>query len=398
MAVQRIVAVVLLACLALPMASVRGLNITAILNGYPEYKLYNKYLTETKVCDEINARESVTCLVLGDGAMSTLVSDAGASLGGIKNALRLLALLDYFDPRKLHGLPSGTTLTDSLYQAAGGATGDMGSVNITNLRGGKVSFASANPGANSDATFTKAVKQMPYKLSIIQISAPIEFDGIFDDDASTANLTKLLEKAGCKQFAALIASTGVLKTYQSAMVKGLTLFAPNDDAFQAKGAPNVKKMSRADLVKLLEYHALPQYNPKTSLKTVKGALRTLASTAAGEYNMSVVAQGDDVSLDTGVHKSRVASTVLDSTPVCVLTVDSLLMPVELFGGALALAPGPAAPTPAEAPLNSPPAPPPADAPSKAADHKDVKASSAVALRSIGAFAAAVCSVVLASLL
>ncbi|KAG8073287.1 hypothetical protein GUJ93_ZPchr0006g41623 [Zizania palustris] len=395
MAMQRFVAVVLLACIALPTAPVWGLNITAILNGYPDYKMFNKYLSETKVCDEINARESVTLLVLGDGPMSSLVLDADQSLAGIKNALRLHSLLDYFDPRKLHGLTDGTTLTDSLYQAGGDAAGKMGNVNITNLRGGKVAFSSANPGGKYDATFVKAIKQMPYKLSIIEISAPIEFDGLFDTPSAT-NLTRLLEKAGCKRFAALIASTGVLKTYESAMDKGLTLFAPNDDAFDAKGAPDVKTMPSADLVTLLKYHALPVYNPKPSLKTVSRPLRTLASTASGKYNITVVTKGDDVALDTGVDKSRVAATVIDDTPVCVLTVDSLLMPIELFGDAPAAAPSPDdAPAPAPSVADaSPPAPPPADAPSKAADHKELKASSATALRSAGAFAAAVFSTVL----
>ncbi|BAS82098.1 fasciclin-like arabinogalactan protein 10 [Oryza sativa Japonica Group] len=397
-AAQRLVAavVVLVACLALPAA--RGLNITAMLNGYPDYKMFNKYLSETKVCDEINARESITLLVLGDGPMSTLVLDADQSLAGIKNALRLHAILDYFDPKKIRGLPDADTMTDTLYQAGGDAAGKMGNVKISTLDTGKIAFASANPGGKYEATMVKAIKQMPYKLSIMEISAPIEFDGLFDTPSAT-NLTRLLEKAGCKRFASLITSTGVLKTFEDAMDKGLTLFAPNDDAFDAKGAPDVKKMPSADLVTLLKYHALPSYNPKPTLKTVSRAMRTLASTASGKYNITVDTRGDAVTLNTGVDKSRVAATVIDDTPVCVLTVDNLLMPVELFGDAPAAAPSPddAAPAPSPSVADaSPPAPPPADAPSKPADHKEMKASSAVALRSVvlGALAAAVCSFVL----
>ncbi|BAF10750.2 Os03g0128000 [Oryza sativa Japonica Group] len=123
-AAQRLVAavVVLVACLALPAA--RGLNITAMLNGYPDYKMFNKYLSETKVCDEINARESITLLVLGDGPMSTLVLDADQSLAGIKNALRLHAILDYFDPKKIRGLPdAGRRAVE-----AGGSQGNEGVV------------------------------------------------------------------------------------------------------------------------------------------------------------------------------------------------------------------------------------------------------------------------------
>lgn len=400
------VVVLLLCCLAAPMVRGGGggggvqHNITSFLNGHPEYKLYNKYLTETRVCDEINARAAVTCLVLNDGAMATLVADAGeSSLAGIKAALRLHSLLDYWDTKKLRSLTT-TNLTDTFFQAAGDA---MGTVKIAKLDSGDFGFASANKGAKFDATLVKAVKQTPYDFAVLEISAPIEFDGLFDvPDA--ANLTRLLEKAGCKRFAALVAGNpGVLKAYQAAMATGLTLFAPNDDAFVAKaGTPDVGKMEKDDLVRLLMYHAVPAYEPKPSLKLVKAGarpLRTLASTAAGEYNVTVVARGDDVSLDTGVRKSRVAATVLDEVPLCVLTVDSLLMPVELFADAPMPAPAPApAMAPADAPLGSSSSSP-ADAPSEVADHKakHVK-STAAALRSIGAVAVALCSVVFASLL
>ncbi|XP_073001250.1 fasciclin-like arabinogalactan protein 10 [Typha latifolia] len=388
-----------------------GHNITAILDGFPDYALYNSYLTQTKVCDEINSRETVTCLVLPDSAMSSLV--AKQSLAGIKNALRLLNLLDYFDPQKIHDLPSGTTLTTTLYQATGNAPGNLGFVNITNLRGGKVGFASAVPGAKFDASYMKAVKQIPYNLSVMEISAPILFPGLLDaPSASTTNLTALLEKAGCKTFASLVASSGVLKIYQSAMAKGLTILAPNDDAFKADGAPDLSTLSSADLVTLLQYHALPAYTPKSSLKASSGPMTTLASSASGKYGISVASRGDDVTLDTGVDTSRVASTILDDTPVCVLTVDKLLLPVELFGGAPAPAPGPAVLTPAPAPaalapapeglspLQSPPAPPtaaPSDAPASPSDKADVKASGGVAVRSAGVMATVViCSWAFAS--
>uniref|UniRef100_A0ACD5TU12 Uncharacterized protein n=1 Tax=Avena sativa TaxID=4498 RepID=A0ACD5TU12_AVESA len=400
-------AALLLACSLARTATawVSAHNITAFLNGHPAYKLYNKYLTETRVCDEINTRAAVTCLVLTDDAMATLVSDAGAELGAIKNALRLHSLLDYWDTKKLRALPAGDTLTDTFYQAAGNARSDhVGGVKMAKLDGGGFGFkAAASNADNYDATMTKALKQTPYDFAVLEISAPIEFDGLFDLP-DVANLTKLLEKAGCKRFAALVAGTpGVLAAYQGAMEKGLTLFAPNDDAFMAKGAPDVAKMSRADLLALLLYHAVPSYIPRASLKLLKSAarpLRTLASTASGQYNMSVVARGDDVSLNTGVRKCRLTDTVLDDTPVCMFTVDKLLLPVELFASAPAEAPEPAsAPAPADAAaLSSPPAPPPADEEDSAepADHKhkDLKASSATALRSIVALATAGCYLLL----
>ncbi|XP_074582841.1 fasciclin-like arabinogalactan protein 10 [Curcuma longa] len=374
-------------------------NITAILEGHPEYSQYNSYLTQTKVCDEINAHETATCLVLDNAAMSTLV--AKRPLAAIKNALRLLTLLDYFDPVKLHALPSGSTLSTTLLQTTGNEAGNLGAVNVTNLRGGRVGFASTSPGSKFDCTYTKSIQQIPYNLSVLAVSAPILFPGLLDaPTAASSNLTALLEKAGCKNFARLLATSGVLKIFQDAMSKGLTLFAPNDDAFKAPGAPDLNSLSSAELVTLLQYHALPSYTPKASLKSVAGRLTTLASSAAGKYDLSVVSRGDDVSLDTGVDSSRIANTVLDDTPVCILTVDNILLPSELFSAAPSPAPTPSA-TPVEAPTlapapsakapstkshkkkhHSPPAPPtsspelaPSDAPSAAADKAEIKASS-----------------------
>jgi hypothetical protein len=410
--------ILLFALLLLHPHTTQAHNITAILDGFPDYALYNSYLTKTKVCDEINAHETVTCLVLSDAAMSSLVTAAKQSLAGIKNALRLLSLLDYFDPPKLHDLPRGTTLTTTLYQTTGNAAGNLGFVNITNLRGGKVGFAAAAPGSKFDASYVKSVREMPFNLSIMEISAPVIFSGLLDATSSSANITALLEKAGCKTFASLVASSGVLKIYESQMDKGLTLFAPNDDAFKAPGAPDLSSLSSADLVTLLQYHALPQYTPKSSLSSESGPIQTLASSAAGKYEISVVGHGDDVSLDTGVGKSRVASTVLDDTPNTIMTVDSLLLPVELFGGAPASAPapapGPAALTPVLAPApapvtkkhrlhHSPPAPPmeaPAEAPAKAAaDKADVKAKAAAAVVGpMGLLAAIISCLVFANLL
>ncbi|XP_008780048.2 fasciclin-like arabinogalactan protein 10 [Phoenix dactylifera] len=387
-----------------------GHNITAILDGFPEYSLYNSYLSQTKVCDEINSRETVTCLVLPNAAMSALA--AKQSLAGIKNALRLLTLLDYFDPQKLHDLPHGSALTTTLYQTTGNALGNSGFVNITNLRGGRVAFAAAAPGSKLDSSYTKSVREVPYNLSVLEISAPIVYPGLLDaPSAASSNLTALLEKAGCKTFASLVVSSGVLKIFQSAMEKGLTLFAPNDEAFKAPGVPDLSSLSSAELVTLLQYHALPTYAPKDSLKIAKGRITTMASSGAGKYDLSVVSRGDDVSLDTGVDTSRVASTILDDTPVCVLTVDNLLLPSELFRGAPAPAPGPMAltPSPSPAPAKeapaparkakapspmplSPPAPPtsapgesPAGSPESAADKAaDEKSAAAMPLKTLAA--------------
>ncbi|KAM3322915.1 fasciclin-like arabinogalactan protein 10 [Capsicum chacoense] len=360
--------------------TVKAHNITAILNQFPEYSEFNSYLSQTKLADEINSRQTITVLALPNSAMSAVVGKHPLSV--IKNVLSLHVLLDYFDGTKLHKISDGTTLSTTLYQTTGNANGNVGSVNITDLKGGKVGFGSAIPNSPLASTYTKSVKQIQYNISVLEISAPIIAPGILAAPAPSGdfNITGALEKAGCKTFASLLIKSGVLKTYQTAIDKGLTIFAPNDEAFKAVKGIDLDKLSSADVVSLLQYHAVPSYTPIGTLKTKKDPISTLATNGASKYDLSASTEGDQVTLDTGVDSSRIASTVIDSTPFCIFTVDSILLPVELFGKAPSPAPGPApetspapapdasAPTPdasSPTPTMSPPAPPtssPAGAP------------------------------------
>lgn len=172
----------------------------------------------------------------------------------------------------------------------------------------------------------------------------------------------MLEKAGCKTFASLIASTGVLKVYQTAADKGLTVFAPSDEAFKAPDVPDLKKLTNAELVSLLQYHALASYSPFGTLKTTKAPMNTLATNGAGKYDLTVSTAGDQVTLQTGRDTSRVATTAIDAPPLCIFTVDSVLLPPELFSLSPAPAPGPVT-SPSPAPVGSAPAPASAEAPS-----------------------------------
>ncbi|KAL8111397.1 fasciclin-like arabinogalactan protein 8 [Apium graveolens] len=373
-------------------------NITQVLSTHPEYSQFNAYLSQTKLADEINTRQTITVLAVTNGALAPL---AGKPLSVIKNVLSLHVLLDYFDAKKLHDIPDGSTLSTTLYQTTGNAQNKIGFVNITDLKGGKVGFGSGIPGSKLDSSYSKEIKQVPYNFSVVEISTPIIVPEILDAPSPTSdlNITGLLEKAGCKTFASLLLNTGVLKVYQSSITKGLTVFAPNDEAFKKKGVPDLSKLTNAELVTLLQYHALPSYSPIGSLKSSKDPISTIATNGAGKFDLSVGVAGDSVSLKTGLGDSRIASTVIDSTPFVVFTVDNVLVPKGLTGDSPfpAPTPGPAeAPAPADdspspapsakapSPVLSPPAPPsespnegPADAPGSESS-EDSKADKAAA--------------------
>ncbi|PSS21600.1 Fasciclin-like arabinogalactan protein [Actinidia chinensis var. chinensis] len=386
--------------LSITTISTKAHNITQILSPFPDYTTFNNLLTQTKLADEINSRQTITVLVVNNAAISDLASKHPLSV--IKNALSLLVLLDYFDGAKLHQLSGGastSTTTTTLYQTTGTAEGNLGFVNITDLKGGKVGFGSAAPGSASNSAYKKEVKKIPYNISVLEVTEPIIAPGILSTSAPEVNITARLEKAGCKTFAALISSTGVVIVYQASADKGLTVFAPSDEAFRAPNAPDLSKLTNAELVSILQYHALASYSPIGTLKTAKGPISTMATNGAGKFDLTVTSAGDEVTLKTGVDSSRIASTLIDSTPLCIFTVDSVLLPPELFEKAPAPAPAPAgepaisplpshapvvsapskAPVSAKAPASvfSPPAPPlespvggPAEEPSEAADTAD----------------------------
>ncbi|KHN29436.1 Fasciclin-like arabinogalactan protein 10 [Glycine soja] len=183
--------------------------------------------------------------------------------------------------------------------------------------------------------------------------------------SADVNITALIEKAGCKTFASLISSNGLIKTFQSTADKGLTIFAPNDEAFKAKGVPDLSKLTNAEVVSLLQYHAAAKYLPVGSLKTTKDSINTLASNGAGKFDLTVSVAGDSLTLHTGVDSSRIADTILDSSPLSIYSVDSVLLPQELFAKSPSPAPAPesvSSPTPAPSPVAEAPSPFPASPP------------------------------------
>ncbi|XP_052192779.1 fasciclin-like arabinogalactan protein 8 [Diospyros lotus] len=352
--------------------SAKAHNITEILSKSPEYGQFNSYLSQTKLADEINSRQTITVLVFKDAAMSFLA--ANHPLAAIKNALSIHVLLDYFDALKLHQISGGTGLTTSLYQTTGNAPENLGFVNITDLKGGKVGFGSAAPGSPIDSTYTKEVKTIPYNISVLEINQPIIAPGVLDAPVPSAseNITALLEKAGCKTFATLIMASGVFKAYQAAAEKGLTVFAPSDEAFKAANVPDLAKLTNANLVALLQYHALASYSPIGTLKATNEPISTLATNGAGKFDLTVATNGDEVTLKTGLDSSRIGSTVIDAMPLCIFTVDNVLLPAELFGKAPSptLAPEPVkspspsllpSPSKSPAPVVSAPSPAPVSA-------------------------------------
>ncbi|XP_028752927.1 fasciclin-like arabinogalactan protein 1 [Neltuma alba] len=323
-------------------------NITKILAKHPEYSTFSHYLTLTHLSSEVNRRTTITVCAVDNAAMNELLSKH-LSINTIKNILSLHVLLDYFGAKKLHQITNGTALAATMFQATGTAPGSTGFVNVTDLKGGKVGFGAENNGGTLSAYFVKSVEEIPYNISVIQISKVLPSDVAEAPTPSPGkqNLTAIMSKHGCKVFAETLLASDAEKTYMDSLDGGLTVFCPVDDAFKAF-LPKYKNLTAAGKTALLEYHGVPVYQPLATLKSNNGLLNTLATDGANKYDFTVQNEGEEVTLRTKITTAKITDTLIDEEPLAIYAINKVLLPKELFKGK-ALAPSPApAPGPAAA--------------------------------------------------
>ncbi|KAI9102319.1 hypothetical protein K1719_023521 [Acacia pycnantha] len=322
-------------------------NITKILAKHPEYSTFNHYLSLTHLSSEVNRRTTITICAVDNAAMDELLSKH-LSINTIKNILALHVLLDYFGAKKLHQITNGTALAATMFQATGTAPGSAGFVNITDLKGGKVGFGAENNDGTLSAYFVKSVEEIPYNISVIQISKvlPSDVAEAPTPSPSKQNLTAIMSKHGCTVFAETLLKSDAEKTYMDSLDGGLTVFCPLDDAFKAF-LPKYKNLTAAGKTALLEYHGVPVYQPLATLKSNNGLLNTLATDGANKYDFTVQNEGEEVTLKTKITTAKITDTLIDEEPLAIYAVNKVLLPIELFKGAK-LSPSPS-PAPAPGP-------------------------------------------------
>ncbi|KAK7305253.1 hypothetical protein VNO77_43155 [Canavalia gladiata] len=345
-------AALLPALLLLTISSTHAHNITRILAKHPDFSTFNHYLTLTHLASEINGKTTITVCAVDNAAMDDLLSKH-PSIYTIKNIISLHVLLDYFGAKKLHQITNGTALAATMYQATGSAPGSSGFVNITDLRGGKVGFGAENNDGTLSANFVKSVEEIPYNISVIQISKvlPSAAAEAPTPAPSQQNLTAIMSKHGCKVFAdTLSASHDALSTFTDNLDGGLTVFCPVDDAFKAF-LPKYKNLTASGKIALLLFHGVPVYQSIAMLKSNNGLQNTLATDGANKFDFTVQNDGEQVTLKTKATTAKITDTLMDEQPLAIFAINKVLLPRELFKTAEAPAPAPAPePAAADAPL------------------------------------------------
>lgn len=173
-----------LLCLALLLAlssTIHAFDITKLLGQYPELGLFNQYITETKLADQINGRKTITILAVANSSLSSI---SGKSQDVIKAIISNHVILDYYDEKKIMSIQGSNNQLTTLYQASGKADKLQGFVNVDVVGEGEIAFGSAVKGAPMNAKLVKTVTTQPYDISVLQISEPIIAPGI---DASSSS-------------------------------------------------------------------------------------------------------------------------------------------------------------------------------------------------------------------
>ncbi|XP_018506143.2 fasciclin-like arabinogalactan protein 10 [Pyrus x bretschneideri] len=355
-------------------------NITQILNKYPEFSIFNDYLTRTQVCDQINERRTLTILVPNNEAMYSLV---GQPMDMIRKVLSTQVVLDYYTISKFHNLPvSQSTRIITLLEASDKPSGQQGFMNVTN--GDTISIVSA-AGSDQASIVRDIASDENYYISVVQISKVIMPSGFISPSSSpspsvsspspsvpspslsvpspspssppssptssTLNITKILnDYPDFSQFNSYLTDTQVCD--QINVRTSITVFVVNNAAMSyLVGKSNEVKKRLLSLHVVMDYYTFDKFKSFPNSQTTQ--LTTLLQDtfqSIGFEGLLNATNGDTVSIVSaaGSEKAKVVKDIFtENLKLSVVQLSNLIVPVDLNSS-----PSPSVPSPSL----SPPAP------------------------------------------
>uniref|UniRef100_I1JHU1 FAS1 domain-containing protein n=1 Tax=Glycine max TaxID=3847 RepID=I1JHU1_SOYBN len=162
----------------------------------------------------------------------------------------------------------------------------------------RIFFAAEDNDGSLHSFYVKSVKEMPYYISVLQISAA-------DSEAPTAapsaiDPISIMSKQGCKAFTDLLRGSKALPSFKENVDGGLTVFCPTHSTVSGFAA-KYKNLTEAQKVSLLLYHTTPVYESLHMLKSSNEIMNILAIEGANKYDFTVQSEGEDVNLKTKVN-------------------------------------------------------------------------------------------------
>ncbi|KAK8169747.1 fasciclin domain-containing protein [Phyllosticta citrichinensis] len=233
---------ILLAAFA-SVASVHAQTIIDVLNNTPELSTLKSLINQfPDLVDTLSRATDITVVAPSNEAFTNFLNEnpgADQNKDLVKNLLTYHVISGTFDAAAITGSPGPifptTLLTDPEYTLVSGGQRVKGAA-----EGGGVVFTS---GLLKTSTVTQADVRFEGGVAHV-VEAVLTFPAITSETASAAGLTQLV---------------GALKTANLVdffdTTPDITVFAPNDDAFNAI-ASTVSGLSPQDLVNILTYHVV----------------------------------------------------------------------------------------------------------------------------------------------
>ncbi|KAK7257724.1 hypothetical protein RIF29_31905 [Crotalaria pallida] len=177
------------------------------------------------------------------------------------------------------------------------------------------------------------------------------------------DIIRILKKAGgFTTLIRLLQTTQVSTQINSQLLNsngGLTLFAPNDNAFSSLKPGLLNSLSDQQKNELIQFHLLPTFVSTTNFDTLSNPVRTQAGENPDRLALNVTSSGNQVNFTTGIVNATLGGTVYSDHQLAVYQVDKVLLPRDFF-------------------VAKPPAPAPAPAKTKASKKKSAEGPAAVA--------------------
>ncbi|XP_015935799.1 fasciclin-like arabinogalactan protein 12 [Arachis duranensis] len=171
--------------------------------------------------------------------------------------------------------------------------------------------------------------------------------------SAPTDIIRILKKAGGFTTLIRLLTTTQVSTQMNAQLlnsnNGMTLFAPNDNAFQSLKPGFLNSLNDQQKNELIQFHLLPSFVAITNFDTLSNPVRTQAGDDPERLALNITSSGNQVNLTTGIVNATLGGSVYSDHQLAVYQVDKVLLPKDFF---LPKRPPPPAPSPEDKPKDS----------------------------------------------
>lgn len=156
----------------------------------------------------------------------------------------------------------------------------------------------------------------------------------------TDTISVLLKAGHFITFARLMKATHVdtqLFAQLNSSTDGITMFAPNEDAFSKLRAGALDSLTDREKLSFVQFHILPRFLSPSDFQTLSNPVKTLAG-ADSRFPLTITTSDNSVTLNTGLSKTNILNTTYTDKQVAIYEIGKVLIPKDIFPPAPAPAP------------------------------------------------------------